>query len=233
MSKRIKQGDSKLAVAYIRVSTKEQKLGPEAQRSQIEAWAAREGVTVASWHVDQGVSGASDLVERPALLAGLGALRTLGAGLVLVAKRDRIARDSHVLTDVERAVAAAGARLMCADGSGNAPGLEGLVTRSVFDLIAQVEREQIRSRTKAALAVIRASGRKTGGGVPFGSQLAEDGRPLVPLASEQATIALARQLATIASLREVARILEEEGHLSRSGFRFSACQVARMLTGKK
>jgi DNA invertase Pin-like site-specific DNA recombinase len=53
--KRSKNGSPKVAVAYIRVSKDEQKLGPEAQRASIEAWATREGIAVASWHVDQGV----------------------------------------------------------------------------------------------------------------------------------------------------------------------------------
>lgn len=38
-------GDPKRAVAYLRVSTDEQRLGPEAQRAAIAAWGAREGVT--------------------------------------------------------------------------------------------------------------------------------------------------------------------------------------------
>jgi DNA invertase Pin-like site-specific DNA recombinase len=50
MSKRVKAGSPLVAVAYIRVSKDEQRLGPDAQRASIEAWAAREGVSVASWH---------------------------------------------------------------------------------------------------------------------------------------------------------------------------------------
>ncbi len=76
-------GNPLLAVAYIRVSTDEQRLGPEAQRAAVEAWAAREGISVAAWHVDQGVSGGSDLGDRPALVAALGELRALGAGVLV------------------------------------------------------------------------------------------------------------------------------------------------------
>src|SRR5580692_8132311 len=93
MSKRVKVGSPLVAVAYIRVSKDEQKLGPEAQRASIEAWAAREGVSVASWQVDQGVCSVTPIEGRPALLAALGALREYGAGVLVVAKRDRIARD--------------------------------------------------------------------------------------------------------------------------------------------
>ena len=43
---RTRPGNPKRAVAYLRVSTDEQRLGPEAQRAAIAAWAVREGITV-------------------------------------------------------------------------------------------------------------------------------------------------------------------------------------------
>ena len=102
--------------------------------------------------------------------------------------------------------------------------------RGIMDVFAQYERGIIRARTKAALAAIRARGQKTGGGVPFGYSLADDGRTLVAVATEQATIARARDLAAEGrSLRAVAAALAAEGHASRKGGVFAAPQVARML----
>src|ERR1700677_2783307 len=109
MSKRVKVGSPLVAVAYIRVSKDEQRLGPEAQRASIEAWAAREGVSVAAWCVDQGVCSVTPIDQRPALVAALTALREHGAGVLVVAKRDRIARHPVLTAGVERAAAAAGA----------------------------------------------------------------------------------------------------------------------------
>src|SRR3954469_11593790 len=94
-------GNPLVAVAYLRASTDEQRLGPEAQRAAIEAWAAREGVSVVAWHVDAGISGGSDLADRPALVAALGALRAARAGVLVVAKRDRLARDVAVAAAIE------------------------------------------------------------------------------------------------------------------------------------
>ena len=91
MSKRTT--NPRVAVAYVRVSKDDQKLGPEAQRASIEAWAAREGVQVAAWCVDQGVCSVTPIDGRPGLVAALAALREHGAGVLVVAKRDRIARD--------------------------------------------------------------------------------------------------------------------------------------------
>src|SRR4051812_6671827 len=110
-SRRAKPGNPLLAVAYLRVSTDEQRLGPEAQRAQITTWATREGVTVGAWDVDQGVSGGADLGNRPGLIGALGELRALGAGVLVVAKRDRLARDVGVAAAIERATEASGARV--------------------------------------------------------------------------------------------------------------------------
>src|SRR5947207_2828607 len=106
-------GNPLLAVGYVRVSTDEQKLGPEAQRAAIEAWAAREGVSVVAWHVDAGVSGGSDLADRPALVAALGELRAAGMPLRAVvtelARRGVASRSGRAfqLTQVARIVRAA------------------------------------------------------------------------------------------------------------------------------
>src|SRR5580700_4569263 len=230
MSKRVKLGSSKVAVAYIRVSTDDQKLGPEAQRASIEAWAAREGVSVASWHVDQGVCSVTPLDERPGLVAALAALREHGAGILVVAKRDRIARDPALTAAVESAAAAAGAVVRSAAGEGNGSTPADEFMRGVIDSASRYERALIRARTTAALAVIRARGQKTGGSVPYGYSLAADGRTLVAVESEQATIARARALAAEGrSLRAVAIQLAAEGHVSRKGVPFFAAQVGRMV----
>jgi DNA invertase Pin-like site-specific DNA recombinase len=229
MSKRVRPGSPLLAIAYLRVSTDDQALGPEAQRAAIEAWAARAGVTVASWHVDAGVSGAAPIEEREALSAALAGLREHGAGLLLVAKRDRIARDPYVACAVERAAESAGARLVSADGTGNGDGAADVFMRRILDGAAEYERALIRARTRAALGVKRARGERVGA-VPFGLRLAVDGVHLEPEPEEQATITRARELRAAGwSLRDVAAALEEEGRRSRAGRAFAPTQIARML----
>src|SRR6185312_5993720 len=69
-----RRGHPAKAVAYLRVSTADQKLGPEAQRRAIETWAAGSDVEVVAWHADQGISGGSDLDDRPGLVAALAEL---------------------------------------------------------------------------------------------------------------------------------------------------------------
>jgi DNA invertase Pin-like site-specific DNA recombinase len=81
MSKRAaRTGNPLVAVAYCRASRDEQRLSPEAQRAAIEAWARSQGVSVASWHVDQGVCSVDPIEQRPGLVAALAALREHRAG---------------------------------------------------------------------------------------------------------------------------------------------------------
>ncbi len=155
-TRRARPGNALLTVAYLRASTEDQKLGPEAQRAAIEAWAAQAGITVAAWHVDSGVSGGSALDARPALGAALAALRGMGAGVLVVAKRDRLARDVAVAAMIEKATLAAGARVVSADGAGNGDSPADAFMRTLLDGAAAYESELIRARTKAALAAKRA-----------------------------------------------------------------------------
>jgi DNA invertase Pin-like site-specific DNA recombinase len=230
MSKRVRSGSPLVSVAYIRVSKDDQKLGAEAQRAAVEAWAAREGVQVAAWHVDQGVSSVTPIDGRPALVAALASLREHGAGVLVVAKRDRIARDPALTAAVERAATEAGAAVQSSAGEGNGSTPADEFMRGVIDSASRYERALIRARTTAALAVIRARGQKTGGGVPYGYRLDVDGRTLVAVEGEQATIARVRQLAAEGrSLRSVAAVLGTEGHTSRTERPFAAAQIARML----
>jgi DNA invertase Pin-like site-specific DNA recombinase len=226
MSKRI--GNPRLAVAYIRVSTDEQRLGPEAQRAAVEAWAAREGVCVAAWHVDQGVSGGSDLGDRPALVAALGELRALGAGVLVVAKRDRLARDVYVAATIERAVASGGARVVSADGTANGDTPADSFMRTILDAAAAYERALIRARTKAALAAKRARGERSGE-VPFGFRCANGGRLEVDEAEQAVLGAVAELRAAGLSHRAIVAELAARGLVSRAGRPFAKTQIARML----
>jgi DNA invertase Pin-like site-specific DNA recombinase len=221
-------GDPRCAVAYLRVSTEEQHLGPEAQRSQILAWAARGGITVASWHTDQGVSGSRPPSERPALNAALGAVRDAGAGCLVVAKRDRLARDVAIAAAIEKLARARGARVVAADGAGNGDSPADGLLRTILDGSAAYELGVIRARTTAALGVKRARGERTGG-IPYGYREGEGGR-LLPEAHERETVARMRALrAEEHTLAEIVATLAAEGRVNRAGRPFDLGWVSRLL----
>lgn len=218
-------------VAYLRVSTAEQHLGPEAQRASIVAWAAREGVTIVAWHADQGVSGGSEIDDRPGLVAALGQLRADRAGVFVIAKRDRLARDTYIAATIERAVARCHAKVVCADGVGNGESPADAFMRSILDAAAAYERALIRARTKAALGVKKERGECTGA-PPYGFRLDEDGKRLVRDEGEQAAIAALRTLrAEGLSFRALRREATARGFLSRARRPFTLQAVFAMVRG--
>jgi DNA invertase Pin-like site-specific DNA recombinase len=221
-------GDLTRAVAYLRVSTEEQHLGPEAQRAQIVAWATREGVDVLSWHVDQGVSGSTLPAERPQLNAALDAVRATGAGRFVVAKRDRLARDVTIAVAIEKLALARGARVVAADGAGNGDSPADAFLRTILDGSAAYELGVIRARTVAALGVKRARGERTGG-VPYGFREGEGG-VLLPEPRERETVARMRALrAEGRTLAGIAQTLAAEGYANRAGHLFDLGWISRVL----
>lgn len=226
MRRRVK-GNEKVAIGYTRVSTEDQKLGPEAQRTAIEAFAKREGIVVVAWFADDGVSGATAIDERIGLLAALAALKEHGAGALIAAKRDRIARDVVISATLDRLVQAAGAKIRTADNMSDATGPEGEFMRVVIDGAAQYERGLIRARTRAALQAKKALGERVGH-VPYGFDV--DGRKLVPNEGEQATMQTVREMkANGAKVSAIVVALRAMGAVSRTGKPFIRTQVVRML----
>ena len=224
-----RQGDPRLAIGYLRASKEGTGLGLEAQRALIEVWGLREGVTVVMWQTDDGVSGGSDIEDRPGLLAALAGLRDHGAGLMVVAKRDRLARDSYVAATIERAAVAAGARVVCADGTANGDDPASAFMRTVLDGAAAYERALIRGRTRAALQQKATKGEFTGGDPPYGFAIADDGLHLVEVDEEQVIIRTARELRALGlSLRGAARTLADRGFRPRHAAVFGPEQIRRM-----
>jgi DNA invertase Pin-like site-specific DNA recombinase len=228
MKRTAKAGDPGVAVAYIRVSTDEQDLGPEAQRAEVEAWARRSGVTVVSWHEDR-VSGRTEIHKRRGFLEALEGVRNHGAGLLVVAKRCRIARDVVIAATAGQVTKDSGARLVTADGVANDDGPESGLLRLLMDGFAQYEAARIRARTKAALAVKKARGERISGRAPLGFRF-ESGR-LVEDPQERAVLARVDELRERGwSLARVADSLNREGTPCR-GSRWHAVTLGRRERG--
>jgi DNA invertase Pin-like site-specific DNA recombinase len=135
------------AIGYLRVSTREQGrrgLGLAAQRFEIEAFGAREGFSVKSWHQDvQTGVGADTLQLRPGLATALKEARTARCPLI-VARLDRLSRNVHFISGlmehrVHFIVAALG------------KDCDHFVLH-IYASLAEQERKMISERIKAALA---------------------------------------------------------------------------------
>jgi len=225
--------DPTIAVGAVRVSKDEQTLSPEAQRDAMERWCAAHGVTLAAVFEDIDVCGGAPLDKRAGLLAALDALRAHGAGLLLVAKRDRLSRDPILTAMVERLAERSGARLVSAAGEGTEDdGPASILMRRIVDAFAEYERALIRARTRDALAVKRSRGERVGG-IPYGYRLADDGRALVADDAEREAIAAARELCAAGlSLRKIGEALAARGMAPRSGGRWHAETVKALLASE-
>ena len=229
----MKKGAQDKAVGYIRVSTDEQTNGPEAQRVEMERWCKAQGVELAAVFEEIGVSGAASLDKRLVLMEAIDALEVQGAGVLLVAKRDRLARDVVAAAMIERLVERSGAQVMMANGAGNGAGPESDLMRTLLDAFAQYERALIRARTRAALKVKRTRREFTGGEAPYGWTLAEDGAHLAPHQGEQAIIQAAQELKAQGwSLRKIGAGLVVRGMLPRAGGEWHAKSVRSLLVAE-
>lgn len=126
-------------VSYLRVSTKRQNLGIDAQRTMISNYISASGGEVIS-EFQEKESGKND--NRPQLAAALAECKRTGATL-LIAKLDRLSRKVSFVF----ALRDAGVKFVACD----IPEFNSL-SLAIFCGLAQRERELISERTKAALA---------------------------------------------------------------------------------
>jgi len=215
-------------IVYVRVSTAEQELGVEAQRRMVSEWAQRHAVELVGEFVDQGVSGGAAIERRPGLLAALDHLKKdHDTDVLVIAKRDRLARDVVIGAVVERLAAKAGATVESADGVGVGDGPEARLMRTLVDAFAEYERALVRSRTRAALASKRARGEALGGQAPLGYQHVE-GRLETNDTEAQAVAMILDLRSEGLSVRAIARQLNE-ARVPGRGSRWHPTSVARTL----
>ena len=139
-------------VTYLRVSTDKQGiagLGMEAQRKAVEDLAAARGAEILA-EFSEVESGSKD--DRPELMAALELCRKEKAAL-LVAKVDRLGRSvAQIAVLLESEVEIAIADMPLADR----------FNVHIIAAVAELERVKISERTKAALAALKAKGKKLG-----------------------------------------------------------------------
>lgn len=217
-------------VAYIRVSTEEQAdsgLGLEAQRAAIRAAAERMGLEIIEWFADEGISGGK-IEERLGLLDAIEAVKR--GHVLIVSRRDRLARDSMLACWIEKEVAKRQGRIVSVAGEGtDNDDPTSVLMRRIIDAFAEYERLMIGVRTKAALRVKVRRGERVGRYAHYGYRLDETGAQ-VEDAHEKAGILLMLELrASGASLDEISKALEQRGFLGRNGNRLSTGTIFKVI----
>ena len=198
-------------IAYLRVSTKTQHNGIEAQQNAINAFLASYGGSLIDTYSEQ-VSGAKD--EREELNKALKACKRHNA-VLLVSKLDRLSRKvSFIAQLMESSIQLKVAELPQAD----------TFQLHIYSALAEQERKLISDRTKQALAVRKSQGVKLGS--PLNEKRSTDAREfaekIVPVIDDLKSQGYK-------SLRQIASRLNEIGYNSFSGGKWHPQSVKNTL----
>ena len=183
-------------VLYARVSTADQSdngVSLDAQQAKMAAYATLYDLQVVETVVDAGESAKS--LDRPGLQLALSLLRSGQADGMVVVKLDRLTRsvaDWQLLID-DFFNEKAGKQLLSVNDSIDTRTAAGRLVLNVLMSVAAWERECTGERTREALRHKIRNGERCGK-VRFGYDLADDGRMLVPNATEQQAIVLMTNL---------------------------------------
>ena len=219
------------AVGYLRVSGKGQVDGdgPERQRQAIARYAKSASLTLIEEFSDLGVSGTTELADRPGLAALLDRLESNGVRTVVVERADRLARDLMVQEVIVGQFVKIGARILTSDGvdltSGDQDPTRRLI-RQVLGAVSEFEKNVIVLKLRAARERKRARGERVEGVKPYGH-----------FPAEHAIIERMRRLRRKPpkggrpSLTAVAATLNSEGHRNRAGREWSPQMVHHVLRG--
>jgi DNA invertase Pin-like site-specific DNA recombinase len=157
-------GNPHTVIAYVRVSTAGQAasgLGLDAQRHSISDYAARNGLTVAAWHEDAGISGAR-MANRPGLLAALADIAAGRAGGLIVAKVDRLGRSTHDVSGIVERAQREGWRVIAVDVGLDTATPSGEMVATCLAMAARFEWHRISERQRDKFAAMRRAGRTRG-----------------------------------------------------------------------
>lgn len=149
-------------VGYIRLSKAEEGHGLSVQRRAIEDYCERRGYQLLKVFEDNGASGRSTR-KRPGLAAAIEACSRRDVGGIVATRVDRLARSSldfHRI--VESVQKASGTILFSEQETFSLDTPEGRMLASILASFAAFEADLISARTKAALAVVRRNGSKSG-----------------------------------------------------------------------
>lgn len=149
-------------IGYTRLSKAEAGHGLTVQREALASFCQRRGLELVGIEEDDGASGRSTR-KRPGLAAALEACRSEGCGGLVSTRVDRLARSSldfhRIIEQLQKAGATA---LFSEQESFSLDTPEGRMLVGILSSFAAFEADLISARTKAALAVVKRNGSRSG-----------------------------------------------------------------------
>jgi DNA invertase Pin-like site-specific DNA recombinase len=222
------------AVIYTRFSPRrnaEESESCETQEALCRTYAASK-----SWPVSEKVFADKDMSGSDADRPGLhDAIEALNRGdVLLVYKRDRLARDVLIAELTRRRVAVVGATIVAVSGdvTGDDNDPSVVFSRQIMDAVAELERKQIAIRTSDAMKTLQRKGRRMGRWAPYGYALSdEDPNQLVEYEPEQAAIRRIRELRDNLGLGvpAIVRVLNNEMPTVARGTKWRQLTVGKIV----
>jgi site-specific DNA recombinase len=216
------------AIAYIRRSKEstEKTVSLDVQERAIIEYARKVGLDLTGMIVDDGVSGGDR--ERYEQIHTL--CREKSARAVIVYHLDRFARDTEALLTQVRSLAKKGIDVhVVGKGRIDLTTSSSLLMTTVEAAIAEHYRALVSEKTRDALALRKAQGRRYSGLAPYGYEFDANGQ-LLPVEREQMVVCRTRELHRLGvSLRHIAHRLEEEGFRARNGNPFAPSTLAGLV----
>ena len=220
--------------AYLRVSTEMQArsgLGLGDQRAKVTAMATVKGWPEPRLYVDEGISGTKESRDRPALLQMMSAAAAGEIDAIIINSIDRLARKARLTLELMDELERHGVILVSCKENIDTTTPAGHLVITVLAAIAQLERDMIAERTRAALAEHSRRDGESGGRLPYGYLRHEKG---LTVDREQARVV--RRIFTLreegATLRAIAAYLNKRRYPSPQGKHWHHSSVAAVLANR-
>lgn len=210
------------AFAYLRVSGKGQIEGDgfTRQLEAIKAYAAGNGIKIVKVYREEGVTGTSEGMNRPAWVEMIGRVLANGVRTILVEKLDRLARDlmvqEHIIQDMQRrgiTLISVAEPDLCSDDPTRK------LLRQIMGAIAEYDKSMVVLKLRGARQRMRAKEGRCEGAKPYGE-----------LPGEAETLERIQAMrAAGETYQRIADALNAAGVAPRRGTKWHPFAIARIL----